>query len=515
MTGAFTDDTLALMRLAAIDVGSNSVHLLIADVSPEGHLEVIDRVKEMVRLGRRSFTTGLLSQEAMDLAVRVLAHFQSVVEVRRVDRVRAVATSAVREADNKNQFIARIKRETGVNVEVISGYEEAQLIYRAAQYALGLEGGPHLLVDLGGGSLELVLVQDRRPIWMKSAKLGAARMTERFLLDDSPTPAQCKRLETHFEKEIGEQMQAARRAGVVRAICTSGTINTLIAMARAARGEELGMLHGSIASATEIARLCRKAVGASAAMRMALPGIDAKRVDQIPASAMLADFVLRRSGAKEMVACTWALREGMLLELAEATNRSALEIRRGSVNTLATRFAQHNLHGRQVAKLALKLFDATAFTLDLPESSRELLEYAALLHDIGHAIDHDRHNRHSYYLVKNADLLGFEPVEIEMIALALRAHRKQSAQLDSPEWQALSAGKRRIARGMAAILRVADALDRSHRSVVKTVAVVYSPGRAQIEIGSGRAKADLELWTCERRIDLLTKLMDRRVILQN
>ena len=515
MTGAFTDDTLALMRLAAIDVGSNSVHLLIADVSPEGHLEVIDRVKEMVRLGRRSFTTGLLSQEAMDLAVRVLAHFQSVVEVRRVDRVRAVATSAVREADNKNQFIARIKRETGVNVEVISGHEEAQLIYRAAQYALGLEGGPHLLVDLGGGSLELVLVQDRRPIWMKSAKLGAARMTERFLLDDSPTPAQCKRLETHFEKEIGEQMQAARRAGVVRAICTSGTINTLIAMARAARGEELGMLHGSIASATEIARLCRKAVGASAAMRMALPGIDAKRVDQIPASAMLADFVLRRSGAKEMVACTWALREGMLLELAEATNRSALEIRRGSVNTLATRFAQHNLHGRQVAKLALKLFDATAFTLDLPESSRELLEYAALLHDIGHAIDHDRHNRHSYYLVKNADLLGFEPVEIEMIALALRAHRKQSAQLDSPEWQALSAGKRRIARGMAAILRVADALDRSHRSVVKTVAVVYSPGRAQIEIGSGRAKADLELWTCERRIDLLTKLMDRRVILQN
>ena len=515
MTGAFTDDTLALMRLAAIDVGSNSVHLLIADVSPEGHLEVIDRVKEMVRLGRRSFTTGLLSQEAMDLAVRVLAHFQSVVEVRRVDRVRAVATSAVREADNKNQFIARIKRETGVNVEVISGYEEAQLIYRAAQYALGLEGGPHLLVDLGGGSLELVLVQDRRPIWMKSAKLGAARMTERFLLDDPPTSAQCKRLETHFEKEIGEQMQAARRAGVVRAICTSGTINTLIAMARAARGEELGMLHGSIASATEIARLCRKAVGASAAMRMALPGIDAKRVDQIPASAMLADFVLRRSGAKEMVACTWALREGMLLELAEATNRSALEIRRGSVNTLATRFAQHNLHGRQVAKLALKLFDATAFTLDLPESSRELLEYAALLHDIGHAIDHDRHNRHSYYLVKNADLLGFEPVEIEMIALALRAHRKQSAQLDSPEWQALSAGKRRIARGMAAILRVADALDRSHRSVVKTVAVVYSPGRAQIEIGSGRAKADLELWTCERRIDLLTKLMDRRVILQN
>jgi exopolyphosphatase/guanosine-5'-triphosphate,3'-diphosphate pyrophosphatase len=503
------------MRLAAIDVGSNSVHLLIADVSPEGHLEVVDRVKEMVRLGRRSFSTGLLTQSAMDLAVRVLAHFRRLVEMRHVDRVRAVATSAVREARNRGQFVARVKRETGVELEVISGREEAQLIYRAAQHALGLEGGPHLLVDMGGGSVELVLVKNRRAVWMKSARLGASRMTERFLIDDPPTPAQCKRLESHLEREIGEQMRAARDAGVVRAIGTSGTINTLIAMARAARGDELGPLHGATASAVEIARLRRKVVGASAAMRMALPGIDAKRADQVQAAAILTDFVLRHSGAKEMAACSWALREGMLLELADAANRSAREIRRSSVNVLAARFAHHNLHGRQVAKLALMLFDATAFALELPESSRELLEYAALLHDIGHAIDHDRHNRHSYYLVKSADLLGFEPAEIEMIALALRAHRKQSAQLDSPEWQALSPGKRRVARGMAAILRVADALDRSHRSVVKTVAMAYSPGRAQLEIGSGREKADLELWTCERRIDLLAKLLERQVTLQN
>ena len=503
------------MRLAAIDVGSNSIHLLIADVSAEGHLEVVDRVKEVVRLGRRSFSTGLLSEEAMDLAVRVLTHFRRLVEMRHVDRMRAVATSAVREARNRRQFIARIGSETGVQVEVISGREEAQLIYHAAQHALGLEGGPHLLVDLGGGSLELVLVEDRRALWMKSAKLGAARTAETFLVSDPPSPSQCKRLVSHFEAEIGEQMRGARRIGVVRAIGTSGTINTLVAMARAARGEELGALHGSTASAAEIARLCRKIVATDVAMRLALPGIDAKRVDQVHAAAMLADFVLRHSGAKEIVACLWALREGMLLELAQATKRSAPEIRRGSVNALATRFADHNLHGRRVARLALMLFDATAFPLELPESSRELLEYAALLHDIGHAIDHDRHNRHSYYLVKNADLLGFEPVEIEMIALALRAHRKQSAQLDSPEWQALSAGRRRVARGIAAILRVADSLDRSHRGVVKTVAVVYSPGRAQIEIGSGREKADLELWTCERRIDLLEKLLDRRVILQN
>jgi exopolyphosphatase/guanosine-5'-triphosphate,3'-diphosphate pyrophosphatase len=445
----------------------------------------------------------------------VLIHFRRLVEMRHVEGMRAVATSAVREARNRRQFIARIRRETGVELEVISGREEAQLIYRAAQHAFGLEGGPHLLVDLGGGSLELVLVKDQCARWMKSAKVGAARMTERFLLDDPPTSAQCRRLEHHLEKQIGAQVRAARRAGVVRAIGTSGTINTLVAMARAAREEELGTLHGSTASAIEIAQLCQRILTTSAVTRPALPGSDAKRVDQLPAAAMLANFVLRHSGATQLAACQWALREGMLLEMAETTNPSAPEIRRRTVNALASRFANHNFHGSHVAKLALMLFDATAVALELPENTRELLEYAALLHDIGHAIDHDRHNRHSYYLVKNADLLGFEPVEIDMIALSLRAHRKQSAQLDSDEWRVLSAAKRRVARGMAAILRVADALDRSHRGIVKTVAVSYSPGRAQIEIGSGREKADLELWTCEKRVDLLAKLLNRRVTLRN
>ncbi|HKV54009.1 MAG TPA: Ppx/GppA phosphatase family protein [Candidatus Binataceae bacterium] len=503
------------MRLAAIDVGSNSVHMLIADVSADGHFQVIDRVKEMVRLGRRSFTTGLLTEESMAMAVRALAHFKRLADARHVDRMGAVATSAVREARNRSEFIKRTKREAGLDVEVISGQEEARLIYRAARHAMGLEGGPHLLVDVGGGSVELVLVKDGRALWMKSVKLGAARLTERFLSSDPPSTVQRKRLERHLEEQIGELMKSARQARVVRAIGTSGTINTIVAMARAARGEELGRLHGATASAAEVTRLCQALVEANSAMRASLPGIDPKRIDQMPAAAMLADFVLRRSGASEIAACTWALREGLLLELAEASHPpTSLEARRRSINALTARFSGPNPHGRQVARLALTLFDATALVLGLPESSRELLEYSALAHDIGHAIDHDRHNRHSYYLVKNAELLGFEPVEIEMMALAARAHRKQAAQFDSPESQVLSAGKRRVVRGMAAILRVADALDRSHFGLVKTLNVIYSPGRVVIEVGARREKADLELWTCERRTDLLAKLLDRRVILQ-
>jgi len=169
---------------------------------------------------------------------------------------------------------------------------------------------------------------------------------------------------------------------------------------------------------------------------------------------------------------------------------------------------------RQVARLALKLFDATAPVLGLPRTSRELLEFGALLHDIGHAIDHDRHNRHSYYLIKNAELFGFDTDEIEVIAQVARGHRKQAPKLDSPDLKPLSPAKRRVIRGLAAILRVADALDRSHFGVVKNIEVRYSPGRLIVGVDSKREKADLELWTCQRRTDLLSRLLDRQVILQ-
>ncbi|HVN63161.1 MAG TPA: HD domain-containing protein, partial [Candidatus Binataceae bacterium] len=316
-------------------------------------------------------------------------------------------------------------------------------------------------------------------------------------------------------RQIGPLMRKVRRTGVVRAIGTSGTINTLVAMARAERGEELGRLHGASAGAGEISDLARDLVEANAALRSDLPGMDAKRSDLMPAAAVLVNYILKKSGAPELVACTWALREGVLLSLAHSTgSHSAADARRRSVNALSARFAGANEHGKQVAKLALKLFDATAPVMGLPKSSRELLEFAALLHDIGHAIDHDRHNRHSYYLIKNAELFGFDPAEIEIIAQAARGHRKQAPKLDSPELKALSPGKRRVVRGLAAILRIADGLDRSHFGVVKNIDVSYSPGRAIIGIDSKREHAALELWTGERRSDLLSRLLDRHVVLR-
>jgi exopolyphosphatase/guanosine-5'-triphosphate,3'-diphosphate pyrophosphatase len=515
-----TDDTAIperyaeTMRLAAIDVGSNSVHMLIADVNRRGDIEVVDRAKEMVRLGRKSFITGRLTEESMELTVRSLSYFKRLLKIRKVNRMRAVATSAVREARNRAAFIERIRLETGIALQVIPGEEEARLIFRAARHALGLEGGPHLLVDVGGGSVELVLVKDGVPLWMHSVKLGVARLSEQFLTSDPPTAAQRKRLEKHLESEIGELMRTARKAGVVDAIGTSGTINTLVAMARAERGEELGRLHGASASAEEVARINRELYEADAAARAELPGIDAKRADLMPVAGMLADYVLRRSGAAELTACTWAMREGLLLDLAGVEDKSGtVEVRRRSVEALAQRFNGANEHGKTVARLGRALFDETATELGLPESAGEILEYAALLHDVGHSIDHDRHNRHSYYLIKNGELLGFTPNEIEIIAQVARGHRKQAPSLDAPELRALGAGKRKLVRGLAALLRVADALDRSHFGVVKRLDVSYTPGRMTIVVAANGYKPDLELWTCERRTEMLAQLLDRQVVL--
>jgi len=503
------------MRLAAIDVGSNSVHMVVADVTRGGHLVVVDRVKELVRLGRRVFLTGRLTAESMDLAARALKHFQQVAQVRRVKRLRVVATSAVREAANRSVFLKRIRRETGLAVEVIDGQEEARLIFNAARYALGLDGGPHLLLDVGGGSVELVLVREGRPLWLRSFPLGTARLTERFLTSDPPREAQVSALTAHLKRELAEVLDNARRLGVTRTIGTSGTVNSLIAMVRAERGEELGRLHCASVAAAEIGRLKNRVLECDASERAELPAADAKRVDLMPAAAILVDFILSRTNSPELVACSWALREGVLLELAGlASDRGAADARRRSVEALAARFSGSDAHGRQVARLALQIYDGCAGSLALAPEARELLEYAALLHDIGHMIDHDRHHHHTYYLIKNGELFGFDPIEIEVIALAARSHRKQSAKLDSPQLDALSRDKRRTVRGLAAILRVADALDRSHSNVVRSVAIRPESAGLVLEVDSGTTDAALELWTSQRRAELLARLLDRKVILR-
>ena len=506
------------MRIAAIDIGSNSFHMVIVE-SRSGGFHVIDREKEMVRLGERTLSRGRLSAASMRRGLDALREYKRLADMHGVDKLLVVATSAVREAANGEDFLERVGGEIGFYPQVVSGEEEARLIYLAALHSVNLEGRRTLVVDIGGGSVELAMGVGPQVEWAVSEKLGVLRMTERFVHSDPLAARDERRLVGYVRQFMVPHAARARDDGFDLVVGTSGTALALGAMATAA-GILPESLHHLTVPAAALHALRRRLVGTTLKGRRRLPLMDERRTDIIVAGAVVLDEILDALEAKEIVLCEWALREGLLLDYLTGHKRAVAraeaypDVRRRSVVALAERCHFHEAHARQVAALALGLFDATASRHGLQAPERSLLEYAALLHDIGHAIDHDRHQHHSCYLVRNAELLGFERLEIELIAQAVRGHRKQMPKLGDPGLRGLPGSVRRAVRGLAALLRIADALDRTHFGVVRSVGASLSPGRLLIAVEAGADNPELELWAAERRADLLSRLLDRPVVLR-
>jgi exopolyphosphatase/guanosine-5'-triphosphate,3'-diphosphate pyrophosphatase len=510
-----------MMRIAAIDVGSNSIHMIVAEARPDGHFIVLDRAKEMVRLGERSLTTGRLRKSAMDRGIRTLATFKSIAVRHGVTRIRAVATSAVREAGNGGEFIQRIFDEVGLRVRVIPGLEEARLIHLGVAQVEDLEGAPTLLLDVGGGSVEAVLVEGGKAVEFHSLKLGVSRITEGFLAWDPPRAKDIARLEAFLRAELEPALATAAKRKVRRVIGTSGTLLTLISMAAHRLGVHPGsQIHGLEVPAEAVSQLRRGLVRADRDTRLAMRGSDPKRVDLLTAGAVLTDMVLRRLKATRIRACTWALREGLLQDFiarhAKGIEESARisDVRRRSVVRLMRRFGSPQAHSEQVARLSLRLFDQFRGRLGLRTETRGWLESAALLHDVGHLIEHEEHHRHSYYLIVNSELYGFQRDEIEAIGqIALHHHRKGMPKPGEAGGEPLPTEVWRQVKAAAAILRLAEGLDRSHYGAVKDVKVRGRGLRVRVDLLTQDNAAALELWEARRRTDLLEKLLGAEVVL--
>ena len=502
------------MRVAAVDVGTNSIHMVIAEVDADGRFRVLDRAKDMVRLGAKTLQSGRLSAKAMDTGIATLSAFRTLAERQGVTRVQAVATSAVREAANGGDFITRVKREVGWRVKVIHGLEEARLIYLGVRHAVDLATAPTLIADIGGGSVELIVVDGGEPVWMDSLKLGVARLTDAYVGKDPPSGKEIEALEKHIDAALQTLAEALRRHPVSRVVGTSGTLLNLIAMAAQSSGASVGStIHNLQAPAGEFAKLRRAICKATRGERQRLKGLDAKRADLIVAGAVLAERVVAAARADTVVACTWALREGVLLDFI-ARHRKGIEEtetyenpRARSVARLARHLGETNSHGKQVAHLALRLFDALAADLRLGASEREWLEYAALLHDVGHHIAHRNHHKHSHYLIMSGDLLGFEAAEIEVIALLARYHRKAMPKDDDPDFANLPRELRDTVRTLSAVLRVADSLDRSHSGAVSDLSVNRKSSRVVLNLRTGNADAALEIWEARQRSKPLEQLL--------
>ena len=503
------------MRIAAIDIGTNSVHVIIVQVRADRSFEIIDREKEMVRLGSGGLGGRSLTEPAMLAALQALGKFTRLAESHDVDEIVAAATSAVREADNGREFLGAIRQRTGIQVRVISGTEEARLIHRAAVYGVDVSGGAAVVIDVGGGSVELTQGTGARAHVAQSLKLGVIRLTEQFIRSDPLSRRDERQMVSHVTETIAPTVEKIVSRGFDRVIGTSGTILSLGSLA-VGEGRAVGSddLRSRRVSAKQIRRLRRDLCALDLPGRLRLPGLDPRRADLAVAGSILLDTVLRQIGAVELTLCDLALREGLALDYL-SRNRAHIakveqfpDVRRRSVVELAERCNYASEHAEQVRRLSLSLFDQTQPAHGLGAREREWLDHAALLHDIGVHISYGRHHKHSYYLIKNGDLRGFEPEEVEAIALVARHHRRGLPKKSRGGYASLPARHRRTVRTLAAMLRLAEGLDRSHAQSVGSVEIV--PGlRDYLLRLTPAGDTELELWAAQRSVAPLEAVLGR------
>src|SRR5262245_5270040 len=492
------------MRIAAIDIGTNSVHMIVVQVRPDLSFEIVDREKEMIRLGAGGLDGRSLTPEAMHAALQVLSKFRRLAESHNVDEVIAVATSATREAENGGEFLQAITEQTGIRPRVISGTEEARLIHLAATYGVSLAGDVAVVIDIGGGSVEVTRGAGPAIELGKSFKLGVIRLTERFVKSDPLDSRDERRLVRHIDSEIGKYLHQVARGGFDRVIGTSGTILSLGAMASAADGLPADAPLRNRRFAAKQIRRVRKALAAlDLEERLRVPGLEPRRADLAVAGAILLDEILDGLGAAEITLCDMSLREGLVLdyiarhrkEIAQADRYP--DVRRRSVFELAERCNYWPEHSQHVARLAIALFDQTRAIHGLTDRERDWLEYAAILHDIGVHISYERHHKHSYYLIRNGQLRRFEPYEIESVALVARYHRQSTPKRRHEGYGDLKRRTRRTVRTLAAILRLAESLDRSHAQSVSGVELHDRGDDDLLQIRTA-GDAELELWSAMR-----------------
>ncbi len=506
------------MRLAAIDIGTNSIHMIVVQVRPDLSFEVVDREKEMVRLGAGGLDGRRLAPTAVTAAFETLAKFKRLAQTHQVDEILASATSAVREAENGGDFVSAVRRDLGIGVRVISGKEEARLIHLAAAYAAGVGGHPSVVIDIGGGSVEITFGTAARMQVGESFKVGVIRLTERFVKSDPLSRGDEQRMVRHIRRQTAAHLRVLVGRGFHRVIGTSGTIHALGALA-SDRVRDGGDHRNRRIPAKAFSRIRRQLTSLTLEERLAMPGLDPRRADVTVAGAVLLDTLIEGLKADALTLCDFALREGLILDYIKKngahirTVERYPDVRRRSVIELAERCRYVAPHAQQVARTALALFDATRPDHGLDDKAREWLEFASLLHDIGAHISYERHHRHSQYLIQHGDLRGFDPDEILLMALVARYHRQSAPKKSHEEFAGLSTDHRHVVRILSALLRLAEGLDRSHAQVVEALEAVRTDEQLVVQLRT-TTDPELELWAATRHAAPLSKALGKPILFE-
>jgi exopolyphosphatase / guanosine-5'-triphosphate,3'-diphosphate pyrophosphatase len=508
-TGSFQLRNESDIRISAIDIGSNSIRQTIADVSPTGVIRVVDELKAAPRLGAGLYERGSLNEIAVQNALSTLSRMATLANQLGVERTEVVATSAVRDASNGEQFLKLVRAETGLSVRVLRGDDEARLSFRSALAHFDLGVGRAVVMDIGGGSLELALSADGLVERLISLPFGAIRMTEQYI-GTSGKKKGMRKLRKRVRRELRRTV-AARHWHASRIICSGGTFTTLAAIYLARTGiENAKTVHGTVIPRIELEHIVDMLHNMPLEERQRVPGGSAARADIIVGGLAVAAEVAARVEAKELVISGYGIREGILLETAKVVPAPADpgEARERSVRELAERTHYEEQHSKHVQKLALQIFDAVGQRLGCTADDRKLLSDAALLHDIGYHISYDKHNKHSYHLIEHAELLGMTPPEQLIVANIARYHRGAEPRKKHVNYGGLEKGMRETIKKLAAILRVADGFDRGHANAVADIKVRWMERAMRLTAVPARQSNNLrlELWGAARKSNLLAEV---------
>ncbi|MFO0588191.1 MAG: Ppx/GppA phosphatase family protein [Polyangiaceae bacterium] len=509
-----------MARLAAIDIGSNAFRLRIVEVDPPVMTAqgprflpfrdvLLDRAA--VRLGHDVFTKGRIETGVIGAACEALRRFRTAMDVAKVDRYRAVATSAAREAANGDVFVERAEREAGVHVEVIEGVEEARLVQIAVTERVSLGSRAALLVDVGGGSTELTLLQGERNVYSQSCPIGTVRLTESFLEGGQPVDQPHRKLiEEYVDRAIADavaDISEAATGPIDLLVGTGGNIETLADLCPLPKAFPEGRAIDVTAMGRLLDDLCKRTVEE----RVSAYNLRPDRADTIIPAATVLTRVAGAFGFQGIAAPGVGLKEGVLVDLARshfmpADYGGTTAAITDACLRLGRRYHFDEQHGLLVARFAARLFDDLQPRHKLGPRDRILLTAAAMLHDVGDFIRYEGHHKHSYYLIAHSDLMGLSPLERELVANIARYHRKSPPSLEHENFRALSREDRGKVKALSAILRIADALDREHRAKIRDITTRVDGDTLVIE-AHGSEDRTLEEWTVFAKSGMLRESM--------
>ncbi len=503
--------------IAAIDIGTNSTHMVVARINESG-FEVITREKRQTRLGEGGGDMKQLSDAAVERGIDALRHMKKVADVHNAT-IAAVATSAVREAENSSVFLERASHEAGIDIEVISGLEEARLIHSAVLRALPISSTRSSLIDIGGGSTEIVVFDAHVEHFARSLKLGSVRLTHRFFPSVPPSRSELANARKFTASAVGPVRKEIRRLNAQQHIVTSGTAETLARMCLMLNSTDAPRsMNGATFSRAQLSQIVNLLVDTSSVdERTLLAGMDPSRADIILAGAVILEEIALSLDIDQFTYCDYALREGLLInEMQRVLPGSIDDVRHvalSSATKLARRCDDDFQHSLTVSQHACALFDQLSEHFELDPDDRLYLEVASLLANVGITVSHAKHHLHSYYIIRHAELLGLTDHEIEIIAQIARYHRKGEPRLQHEPFAALSEDDQHRVRLLASLLRIAIGLDRTYDARVESLEVSVTKKDITIALhAQPEVDLDLNIYATNERSSLMSDVFEHKVI---